>query len=132
MQLCKLNDGPGRSRVGMVQSGQVQLLLSDPARNLFTLSDLLFSSDPIEVVERQLLRGRGHVVAMIAVSAWMSAERLERPMPPGWRLRGPGTALRMVVAQVGMKKMFWASMSKYLFMIVNSILLITDVWLTAW
>jgi len=52
MQLCKLNDGPGRSRVGLVQSGQVQLLLNDPARNLFTLSDLLFCPDPIEVVEQ--------------------------------------------------------------------------------
>jgi 2-dehydro-3-deoxy-D-arabinonate dehydratase len=52
MQLCKLNDGPGRSRVGLVQGGQVQLLLNDPARSLFSLSDLLFSPDPIEVVEQ--------------------------------------------------------------------------------
>jgi 2-dehydro-3-deoxy-D-arabinonate dehydratase len=52
MQLCKLNDGPGRSRVGLVQSGQVHLLLSDPARSLFTLSDLLFSPSPTEIVEQ--------------------------------------------------------------------------------
>jgi predicted metal-binding membrane protein len=50
-----------------------------------------------------LLVSQWHVAAMVAVSAWMLAERLERPMPPRWRLRGPGTALRMVVAQVGMK-----------------------------
>jgi predicted metal-binding membrane protein len=47
-----------------------------------------------------LLISRGDKVAMIAVSAWMLAERLERPMPPRWRVRGPGTALRMLVAQV--------------------------------
>ncbi len=52
MQLCKLNDGPGRSRVGLLQSGQVQLLLSDPARGLLTLSDLLFFSEPLDAVEQ--------------------------------------------------------------------------------
>ena len=50
-----------------------------------------------------LMISRGHVAAMVAVSAWMFAERLERPMPARWRLRGPSTALRMLVAQVGMK-----------------------------
>src|SRR5262249_43996606 len=51
MQLCKLNDGPGRSRVGFVQAGQVQLLLSDPSRGLFSLSDLLFSADPVSLID---------------------------------------------------------------------------------
>jgi 2-dehydro-3-deoxy-D-arabinonate dehydratase len=51
MQLCKLNDGPGRSRVGCVQAGQVQLLLTDPARGLFSLSDLLFHADPLAIIE---------------------------------------------------------------------------------
>jgi predicted metal-binding membrane protein len=46
-----------------------------------------------------LLVSRGHLAAMAAVTLWILAERLERPMPPGWRWRGPGKAVRLVVAQ---------------------------------
>jgi predicted metal-binding membrane protein len=45
-----------------------------------------------------LLVSRGHVAAMAAVTLWLAAERLERPMPPGWRLRGPGKAARLAIA----------------------------------
>jgi predicted metal-binding membrane protein len=49
-----------------------------------------------------LLISRGHIVAMAAVSLWLFAERLDRPMPPRWRLRGPGKAARLVIAQARM------------------------------
>lgn len=42
----------------------------------------------------------GHLVAMAAVSLWLAGERLERPVPPRWRWRGPGMIVRIVVAQV--------------------------------
>lgn len=52
MQLCKLHSPTGPARVGFVQSGQVSLLLSDPARGFNTLSDILFADDPVEVIEQ--------------------------------------------------------------------------------
>jgi predicted metal-binding membrane protein len=50
-----------------------------------------------------LLVTRGHVAAMAAVSLWLFAERLDRPMPPRWRLRGPGKAARIALAQARMR-----------------------------
>jgi predicted metal-binding membrane protein len=46
-----------------------------------------------------LLVGAGHFLAMIAVTLFVFAERLENPTPLGWRLRGAGKALRIVAAQ---------------------------------
>jgi predicted metal-binding membrane protein len=46
-----------------------------------------------------LLFSRGHMAAMAAVSLWLFAERLERPMTPRWRFRGPGKAVRLALAQ---------------------------------
>jgi predicted metal-binding membrane protein len=41
----------------------------------------------------------GHVLAMIAVTVFVFAERLESPAALAWRLRGPGKALRITAAQ---------------------------------
>jgi len=49
-----------------------------------------------------LLVSRGHVAAMFAVALWLFAERLDRPAPPRWRLRGPNKAARIAVAQARM------------------------------
>jgi predicted metal-binding membrane protein len=46
-----------------------------------------------------LLVSSGHVAAMAVVWVWLFAERLDRPMPPRWCLRGPGRAARLAVAQ---------------------------------
>ncbi len=46
-----------------------------------------------------MLLPRGHVVAMAAVAVLIFSERLEPPRPPSWRWRGPGKAIRIVVAQ---------------------------------
>jgi predicted metal-binding membrane protein len=45
---------------------------------------------------------RGHLVIMAAVTLWLFAERLERPIQPRWRLRGIGTckAARMAVTHL--------------------------------
>jgi predicted metal-binding membrane protein len=50
-----------------------------------------------------LLVSRGHVAAMAVVSLCLFAERLDRPMPPRWRLRGPGKLARIAVAQARMR-----------------------------
>jgi predicted metal-binding membrane protein len=50
-----------------------------------------------------LVVSRGHIASMAAVSLWLFAERLERPMPPRWRLRGPGKAARIAIAQTRMR-----------------------------
>lgn len=47
-----------------------------------------------------LLAGHGHVMAMIVVTLFVFAERLERPAPLEWRWRGPGKALRIAAAQI--------------------------------
>jgi predicted metal-binding membrane protein len=47
-----------------------------------------------------LLAGDGQILAMIAVTLLVFAERLERPAPLAWRWRGTGKAWRIVVAQV--------------------------------
>lgn len=47
-----------------------------------------------------LFSGEGQLVAMIAVTLLVFAERLERPAPLAWRWRGTGKAWRIVVAQV--------------------------------
>jgi predicted metal-binding membrane protein len=47
-----------------------------------------------------ILLSRGHVVAMAAVSLWFLAERLERPTPPRWELRGPVKGVRIAIARL--------------------------------
>jgi predicted metal-binding membrane protein len=47
-----------------------------------------------------LVAGEGQFLAMIAMTLQVFAERLETPAPLAWRWRGPGKALRIVVAQV--------------------------------
>jgi predicted metal-binding membrane protein len=46
-----------------------------------------------------LLAGGGQLFAMIAVTLFVFAERLERPAPLAWRWRGTGKAWRIVLAQ---------------------------------
>jgi predicted metal-binding membrane protein len=46
---------------------------------------------------------RGHLSAMIAISLFILAERLESPAPLAWRWRGPGKALRIATAQTRMR-----------------------------
>jgi predicted metal-binding membrane protein len=46
-----------------------------------------------------LLAGDGKLLAMIAVTLLVFAERLERPAPLKWRWRGTGKAIRIIVAQ---------------------------------
>jgi predicted metal-binding membrane protein len=50
-----------------------------------------------------LLMGSGHFAAMIAVTLFVLAERLENPAPLAWRLRGAGKALRIAAAQARMR-----------------------------
>ena len=47
-----------------------------------------------------LIVGHGHFWAMIGVTLFAFAERLERPASLAWRWRGPGKALRIAIAQV--------------------------------
>jgi len=47
-----------------------------------------------------MLVSRGHFAVMAAVSVWLFAERLERPMPPRWRFRIPLTMARVIRARV--------------------------------
>lgn len=46
-----------------------------------------------------LFVGHAHLWAMIAVTLFVFAERLESPAPPAWRRRGAGKALRIAAAQ---------------------------------
>jgi predicted metal-binding membrane protein len=50
-----------------------------------------------------LLISRGHLIAMAAVTLWLSGERLERPLPPRWSLQLPRKATRLVAAQARMR-----------------------------
>lgn len=54
-----------------------------------------------------LFVGQGHVLAMIAVTLFVFAERLESPEPLTWRWRGPGKALRIAMAQARMSLAPW-------------------------
>jgi predicted metal-binding membrane protein len=47
--------------------------------------------------------GAGHVLAMIVVTLFVVAERLESPAPLAWRRRGIGKALRIIAAQARMQ-----------------------------
>jgi predicted metal-binding membrane protein len=53
-----------------------------------------------------MLVSRGHVAAMAAVTLWHFAERLDRPMPPRWRFRGPARAARLAAAQASQHLQF--------------------------
>jgi predicted metal-binding membrane protein len=46
-----------------------------------------------------LLISHGHIVVMAAVALWLAAERLDKPLTPRWRWRGPGKAARIAIAQ---------------------------------
>ena len=46
---------------------------------------------------------RGHLVAMAAVTLWLSGERLQRPLPPRWSLQLPRKAARLLAAQARMR-----------------------------
>lgn len=50
-----------------------------------------------------MLLPRGHSAAMVAVTILMISERLDRPRPLGWRPRGPGKLMRIVIAQTRMR-----------------------------
>jgi predicted metal-binding membrane protein len=54
-----------------------------------------------------LFAGQGHILAMIALSLFVFAERLESPAPLRWRWRGPGKALRIVAAQARIRLAPW-------------------------
>jgi len=41
----------------------------------------------------------GHLAAMVAVTIWLVAEKLNRTEPPRWRVRGVGKAIRLTYAQ---------------------------------
>jgi predicted metal-binding membrane protein len=55
-----------------------------------------------------LLTGHGHVFAMIAVTLFVFAERLESPASLAWRWRGPGKALRIIFVQARMRLTLWS------------------------
>jgi predicted metal-binding membrane protein len=42
---------------------------------------------------------RGHLALMAGVTIWIAGERLEKPMTPRWRWRGPGRAMRIAAGQ---------------------------------
>lgn len=46
-----------------------------------------------------LFAGEGHLAAMLAVTLFIFAERLEGPAPLAWRWRGGGKALRIIAAR---------------------------------
>lgn len=46
-----------------------------------------------------MLFTRGHLAAMAVVTLWLAGERLEKPLPPRWRWRGPDRIVRLAVAQ---------------------------------
>ena len=50
-----------------------------------------------------LFAGPAHLAAMVAVTLFVCAERLEAAAPLAWRWRGPGKALRIVAAQAAMR-----------------------------
>jgi predicted metal-binding membrane protein len=49
-----------------------------------------------------LSAGQGHMWTMLAVMLFVFAERLENAAPLAWRWRGPGKAIRIIVAQARM------------------------------
>jgi predicted metal-binding membrane protein len=50
-----------------------------------------------------LLVARGHIVAMAAVTLWLSTERLQMPEAPRWRWRLPVVAGRIAVGQARLR-----------------------------
>jgi predicted metal-binding membrane protein len=46
-----------------------------------------------------MLVTHGHLPAMAAATLWIAGERVEKPVPPGWRWRGPGRMVRIALAQ---------------------------------
>jgi predicted metal-binding membrane protein len=46
-----------------------------------------------------MLFTRGHLAVMAGVTLWLAGERFEKPMPPRWRWRGPGKAVRIAIGQ---------------------------------
>lgn len=50
-----------------------------------------------------LLVSHRHIAVMTAVALWLAAERIDKPLTPRWRVRGPGKAARIAVAQARMR-----------------------------
>jgi predicted metal-binding membrane protein len=50
-----------------------------------------------------MLLPRASIAAMAVIAVFVISERLERPMPPSWRWRGLGKAMRIVIAQSQMR-----------------------------
>jgi predicted metal-binding membrane protein len=46
-----------------------------------------------------MLFTRGHLAVMAGVTLWLAGERLEKPLPPRWRWRGPGMIVRIALGQ---------------------------------
>jgi predicted metal-binding membrane protein len=46
-----------------------------------------------------LLFTRGHLAVMAGVTLWIAGERLDEPMPPRWRVRGPVRIVRVALGQ---------------------------------
>jgi predicted metal-binding membrane protein len=53
-----------------------------------------------------LLVPHAHTIAMAAVTLIIVSERLERPSPPRWRVRLPGKAIRIAIAQTRIRLQF--------------------------
>ncbi|MER9304250.1 DUF2182 domain-containing protein [Mesorhizobium sp. M0496] len=51
----------------------------------------------------------GHLIAMAATSALLTAERLEKPRRPGWEIRWPSTIFRLVRFRLNV----WRSICRY-------------------
>ncbi|HEX2092611.1 MAG TPA: DUF2182 domain-containing protein [Longimicrobiaceae bacterium] len=47
-----------------------------------------------------MLFTRGHLAVMAGVTLWLAGERIEKPMLPRWRWRGPGKIVRVARGQV--------------------------------
>lgn len=41
-----------------------------------------------------------HLAGMAAITLWLASERLDKPMPARWSLRGPGKMMRIAIAQL--------------------------------
>lgn len=46
----------------------------------------------------------GHLAVMAAVAVWLTAERLDPPGPPRWRVRGMAAAARLIAARTRAKR----------------------------
>jgi predicted metal-binding membrane protein len=47
-----------------------------------------------------LLVSRGHIAPMAGITLWLWSEKLEKPMPLAWRVRGPAKAVRVAIGRI--------------------------------